>query len=74
MQKETVTREQRMDIRSPKTIDPSGQEQRALSKEQRSEAAKADTCRCKETSTMTPRELLRLMMTDLVFWTKSKKK
>lgn len=32
-----------------------------------------DPCRCKETSKMTPRELLRLMMDDLAFWKKAKK-
>jgi len=31
------------------------------------------TCRCKETSKMTPRELLGLMMSDLAFWKKDKK-
>jgi len=34
---------------------------------------KEDTCRCKETSEMTPRELLRLMFSDLTFWKKGKK-
>ena len=32
-----------------------------------------DACRCKEASEMTPRELLRLMMSDLAFWKKAKK-
>jgi hypothetical protein len=32
-----------------------------------------DTCRCKETSRMTPRELLELMFRDLAVWKKSKK-
>jgi hypothetical protein len=32
-----------------------------------------DACRCKETSKMTPRELLKLMMSDLAFWKKAKK-
>jgi hypothetical protein len=30
-------------------------------------------CRCKETSKMTPQELLKLMFSDLAFWKKSKK-
>ncbi len=30
-------------------------------------------CRCKETSRMSPRELLRLMIDDLAFWKKNKK-
>jgi hypothetical protein len=32
-----------------------------------------DSCRCKEVSTKTPRELLRLMIGDLSFWKKSNK-
>jgi hypothetical protein len=36
-------------------------------------AGKGDACRCKETSQMTPRELLKLMMNDLVFWKNEKK-
>ncbi len=32
-----------------------------------------DACRCKETSDMTPRQLLSLMMRDLSFWKKTKK-
>jgi hypothetical protein len=32
-----------------------------------------DACRCKKTSEMPPRELLRLMMRDLAFWKKKKK-
>lgn len=32
-----------------------------------------DSCRCKEVSTKTPRELLRLMIGDLSFWKKAKK-
>jgi hypothetical protein len=32
-----------------------------------------DDCRCKEASQMTPRELLKLMMDDLMFWKKAKK-
>jgi hypothetical protein len=32
-----------------------------------------DSCRCKEVSTKTPRELLRLMIGDLSFWKKANK-
>ncbi len=32
-----------------------------------------DDCRCKETAGMTPRELLRRMMSDLAFWKKEQK-
>jgi hypothetical protein len=34
---------------------------------------KDDSCRCKEVSTKTPRELLRLMIGDLSFWKKANK-
>jgi hypothetical protein len=37
------------------------------------QAGKDDTCRCKEASKMTPRELLRLMIGDLTFWKKKNK-
>jgi hypothetical protein len=37
-------------------------------------ADKDDPCRCKEASTMTPRELLKLMIGDLTFWKKVNKK
>lgn len=37
-------------------------------------AGKDDACRCKETSQMTPRELLKLMLNDLAFWKKEKKR
>ncbi len=36
-------------------------------------ATKDDVCRCKEVSKMEPRQLLRLMMSDLAFWKKTKK-
>ena len=32
-----------------------------------------ENCRCKETSKMTPQELLKLMVSDLAFWKKLKK-
>ncbi len=35
--------------------------------------ANDESCRCKETSALSPRELLRLMMHDLAFWKKEKK-
>lgn len=37
------------------------------------EAGHDDDCRCKETSVMTPRQLLKLMMRDLAFWKRPKK-
>ncbi len=36
------------------------------------EEGHGEACRCKETSSMKPRELLRLMFTDLAFWKKIK--
>lgn len=38
---------------------------------ERDDSGKGDTCRCKETSNMTPRELLKLMINDLTFWRKT---
>jgi len=35
--------------------------------------AENDVCRCKQASKMTPRELLKLMMSDLAFWKMKKK-
>jgi len=32
-----------------------------------------DICRCKETALMKPRQLFRLMLSDLAFWKKAKK-
>ena len=32
-----------------------------------------ENCRCKEASSMTPRELLKLMVKDLAFWKKGEK-
>lgn len=37
------------------------------------QADKDDSCRCKETAAMKPRELLRLMIGDLAFWKKANK-
>ena len=41
--------------------------------EQHAAAHSDGTCRCKETSKMTPQELLKLMFSDLAFWKKTKK-
>ena len=37
------------------------------------DAGHDDACRCKEASKMTPRELIKLMISDLSFWKKAKK-
>ena len=34
----------------------------------------ADNCRCKEVSTLSPGELLRVMLNDLAFWKKVKER
>jgi hypothetical protein len=55
--------------RTQKTVQPGS------SKQEHDETAipgagteKTEACRCKATSEMKPRELLRLMMSDLLFW------
>ncbi len=56
--------------RFPKTIEPArGKETAAL----QAEAGKEDACRCKEASEMKPRQLFRLMISDLAFWKRAKK-
>jgi hypothetical protein len=63
---------QRMIIRYPKTVDSDGSGKEKNTPENQT-AGSEDACRCKETSKMTPRELLGLMMSDLTFWKKAKK-
>ena len=41
--------------------------------EKNRKARAEDACRCEETSKMTAGELLKLMMSDLAFWKKTKK-
>ncbi len=62
-----------MIIRYPKTGDSDKSEKEKKATENQAAAGSEETCRCKETSKMTPRELLRLMMSDLTFWKKAKK-
>ncbi len=38
------------------------------------EKVKDESCRCKETSALSPRELLKLMIRDLAIWKKERKK
>ena len=61
-----------MIMRNRKTPGPDGLTQE--SSDGRAGADHDETCRCKETSAMTPRELLRHMMRDLTFWKKEKKR
>jgi hypothetical protein len=64
-----------MILRYPKNIGPAGsREENNAAAPQESEHVHNDTCRCEETSKMTPRQLLGLMMTDLAFWKKTKKR
>ena len=53
---------------------PGGSGKEKKNAENKPVAINEDTCRCKETSKMTPRELLRLMISDLAFWKDAKKR
>ena len=60
-------------MRYQKTIDS-----RNLGKENKNDeglegTAKDEVCRCKEVSEMQPRQLFKLMISDLAFWKKRKK-
>jgi hypothetical protein len=65
--------EQEMVARYPKTAGPAGPGIEKKTAEPQAVAGKDDVCRCKETSGMKPRELLKLMVSDLAFWKKVKK-
>jgi hypothetical protein len=60
-------------MRYQKTIDPDGPGKEKKTTDTHAGAGHDDSCRCKEASGMTPRELLKLMMSDLAFWKKEKK-
>jgi hypothetical protein len=60
-----------MGIRNLKTMGPDNRGRREEA--EGAHAGHDETCRCKETSKMSPQELLRLMMSDLAFWKKTKK-
>ncbi len=62
-----------MIIRLPKTVDSGGSGKEYKVAENQATPDSEESCRCKEASKMTPRELLRLMMSDLIFWKKTKK-
>ncbi len=61
-----------MVIISPKTDPPGSPEKEGEHAESHAGHGKEGTCRCKETSEMTPLELLKLMFNDLNFWKKKK--
>jgi hypothetical protein len=50
-----------------------GTEKEKIAAERQSAADSDDTWRCKETSNMKAKELLKLMFRDLAFWKKAKK-
>jgi hypothetical protein len=56
-----------------KTVSPGSPGKEREPAEPHAGHGKDGTCRCKETSEMTPRELLKLMFSDLTFWKKEKK-
>lgn len=62
-----------MIIRYPKIVAAGGPGKKKKAVENQAKAGSEDTCRCKEASKMTPRELLGLMFSDLAFWKKEKK-
>jgi hypothetical protein len=56
----------------PKNIEPVPGKEKETAASQ-AETGSDDACRCKETSSMTPRQLLGIMLSDLAFWKKAKK-
>jgi hypothetical protein len=64
------TKDWSMAIRYQKTVSQDDPEKEKKTAEPQSGD---DACRCKKTSEMTPRELLKLMISDLAFWKKAKK-
>ncbi len=62
-----------MDGERKRTAAPGAGKQEGPLPEANAERAAGDACRCEETSKMTPRELLGLMMKDLAFWKRTKK-
>lgn len=57
-----------------KNVPPRGPGKEKEPAESKAGVSKDDACRCKEASEKTPRELLRLMISDLAFWKKAKKR
>ncbi len=66
MDKGKITEEQ-------KVADPGGTGKEHDVADPQARMGQDDSCRCKETSNMTPRELIRLMIGDLTFWKKANK-
>jgi hypothetical protein len=62
-----------MIIRYTKTVGPVSLGKDETPAESQAGAEKDDACRCKATSELSPGELLKLMVSDLAFWKKTKK-
>jgi hypothetical protein len=62
-----------MIIRYPKDAGPGSPVKDNQAAEPLARTDKDDSCRCKETSKMSPAELFKLMMSDLAFWKRTKK-
>lgn len=56
---------------SRKTAVPEDRENKRDGVERQALPGGDDACRCKETSEMKPRQLLKLMLSDLAFWKRS---
>jgi hypothetical protein len=54
--------------RDQKTVQPHASKNERDAGTPHTEPEKTEACRCKATSEMKPRELLRTMMSDLLFW------
>jgi hypothetical protein len=64
-----------MIVRYPKNTGQTGsREEEKTVAPQEGEHVHNDTCRCEETAKMSPRQLLGVMMSDLAFWKKTKKR
>jgi len=55
-----------------KTIDQSGSGKEYKTAEGPKRASNDDACRCQEVSEMGPKQLFKLMISDLTFWKKKK--
>jgi len=63
-----------MTISNLKNRDPGGPEKAERAEKAPVRAGNGDDCRCKAASEMSPGELFKLMVSDLTFWKKTKKK
>ena len=63
-----------MIIQYPKTVDQGKPDNENADSAPQAGRVKEEACRCKETAHMTPRQLFGLMISDLAFWKKEKKR